>query len=186
MRKIQRYLLQAMFVPLLAVGLLATTGCSTQDRAAAVAGLALMSETRSADFTLQSGDVEASVKSVDLSGTEIAQVDKAFRQYSEARSNLGRLTDDLSQLPSIVETVSAERARLEEAYTAVAEVVSANWEAYDGSTQADLSRWRREAFALNYSYDSFMELLDAPPSPLTQHDVLQSLISIVQSMALRG
>lgn len=186
MRKFRLLPRQAFFIPLLALVVLGMSACSTQERAAALAGIALMSEVRSADFTLESGDVFAAVNSIDISISDQDRVLAAFQTYQASRDNLGRLAEDLTDLPGLISALEIERNKLKLTYSQLQSVVAGNWDKYSPEVQAALSRWRREAYALDSSYQAVREILTSPPDPLTKADVVQSLLNIVQNMALRG
>lgn len=184
MKKMFSNIKYAILVPLLILGVFCMTACSSQDRSVALAGMALVSEIRSAQFTIESGEVIAALRSVQIPDNDVAILEGALADYLLARDNLTALKDKWPNVAAVLYGLGAEHERLRYAYDRVQYVVKTNWPLYEREVQVLLSRWRQEAYALEQSYQAFRDALDNPPEPLTTSDMLQAMLEIAYKMSL--
>lgn len=174
----------ALIVPILILGALCMSSCSSQERSVTLAGMALVSEIRSAEFTIESGEVIQVLRSVELPEEDVALLESALDDYILARDNLSALKEQWPNVPTVLYGLGAEYERLKRAYEKVYYVAEVSWPLYEKEAKELLSRWRKEVYALEQSYLIFKEALDAPPEPLSKTDLLKGMLEIAYMMSL--
>lgn len=164
--------------------LLVLTSCTGAQRDVALQGSAMAGQLAIADRMLQSGDVEVTVLSVSVTAAELDALTNAFTQYEQSRMVLSAIIDNPTQLVDATVLIREEHARLSEAYDAVFDVVSANWDDYGPVQQARLDRWRGQVQRLEESYQRLAAAASEASTETARAQRVVELARIVGQIAL--
>lgn len=126
---------------------------------------------------IDSGDVEASIRSIELSAEDAAKVDKAKGKYIAFINKWKDSIGDFDGMAGRLLAFDADYRLLQNEYATLQTVISANWWRYSPEQQEDLKAYQNRAEMLD---ESVQEFISAKRNHQALMDALQFSAMIVK------
>lgn len=169
---------------MLMMTMIALVGCTGAQRDAATEGSIVAGQVTVADRMLQSGVVESTVYSVQMTDDEFATLESAFSTYQDARSELASVVDNPQRAIDAAAMIRSHHQELVQAYSEVQSVVANHWDEYDPVAQARLDRWAGQAQRLEQSYQRMADSVAEARTESARASRIVEMAKIVARIAL--